>query len=39
MRPNRRTPGTLTPVKQETPMSDHQESPGLIRGEEVNPTA
>lgn len=36
MRPNRRMPGTQSPAKQETPVSDHQESPAFMRGEEVN---
>lgn len=36
MRPNRRMPGTQRPAKQETPMSDHRESPAFRCGEEVN---
>ncbi len=38
MRPNRRMPGTQRPTKQETQVSDHQESPAFMRGEEVKPT-
>ena len=34
MRPNRRMPGTQRPAKQETPVSDHEESPAFGCGME-----